>query len=712
MCGLMSTQYWQPANNAQYDRGQDSNLLVHNQHKHLSIARQRLSLPIYNYREQILYAIEKYETVVLVGETGSGKSTQIPQFLHEAGWAAGGRCVVCTQPRRIAVTSLSARVAEEVGTRLGDTVGYAIRFDSCVSPGTAIKYCTDGVLLRETLSDPLLSMYSVVMVDEAHERSLQSDILLGLLKKIKKVRPELRLIVTSATMNARDMKNFFESNQRVNGDDTACVLSITGRQYPVDILYLSDPTPNYLKECVETVIKIHSSEGPGDVLVFLPGGEDIDAAVRMIEERIATAEANNYEYNYQRGGHDRKRKAREVEDGPNNLSSLHPMPLYSSLPSAVQMRVFDKAPRGCRKVIFSTNIAETSVTIDGICFVIDTGFVKSTYFDADSGVTSLISCHASKATARQRAGRAGRTKEGKCFRLMKEIDFNQLKEFSPPEMQRSDISGAVLMLKALGIDDVAHFDFLSPPPTESMIYALELLHSLSALDSSGTLTAEGAKMADMPIEPRLAKTLLTSYEFGCGEEILSVAAMCSVDNPFIIPRARASAEQKQQFNECLAEMAVLDGDHLTLLNIYNSFIENENDGRSWCDSMRLSYRVLSRAKEIRRNLKNTLRRSAPEGSTISSTDEYSSLKKCLVSGYFGNAARLAPDGRYKTIRGGQSVSLHSTSVLSKFGAPPEWVIFHDVIYTDSAQIRDVTKIEALWLLELAGNYYSAAGLKT
>lgn len=698
----MSTQYWKPEKNLQYDRGGGAGLLVHNPNKHMSMAAQRCNLPIYMFREQILYALENFDTLILVGETGSGKSTQIPQYLHESGWTVGGRCVVCTQPRRIAVTSVSARVAEEVGTQLGDKVGYAIRFDNCVSPSTAIKYCTDGVLLRETLSDPLLSAYSVIMVDEAHERSQQSDVLLGLLKKIKVVRPDLRLIITSATLNANEIKDFFERNTIEGGQDTACVISVTGRQYPVDVMYLSSPTPNYLKSCVETVLKIHESEGPGDILVFLPGGESIDDAVRMVEDRIASSEAVDYD----RGvGGSRKRKGR----GGGALSSLCPMPLYSSLPTSVQMRVFDKAPSGCRKVIFSTNIAETSVTIDGICFVVDSGLLKSTYFDPESGITSLIACNESKATARQRAGRAGRTNEGKCFRLMREVDFTQMQDFSPPEMQRSDISGAVLMLKALGVDDVAHFEFLSPPPTESMLYALELLYSLGALDDKCRLTKQGEKMAEMPVEPRLAKTLLLSYEFGCGEEILSIAAMCSVDHPFIIPRGRARIEAKQHFNECVADLAVLDGDHLTLLNIYNTFIEHERDGRSWCDSMCLNHRILTRAKEIRHNLKRMLRSFAEDGCVISSSEQdYVAIKKCIVSGYFGNAARLAPDGRYVTIRGGQSVSLHSTSVLAKFGAPPEWIIFHDIVFTDTAQIRDVTKIEALWLLELAGSYYTSS----
>jgi ATP-dependent RNA helicase DDX35 len=433
--------------------------------------------------------------------------------------------------------------------------------------------------------------------------------------------------------------------------------------------------------------------------VFLPGSEDIDNAIAILEERVAA------ELDHQESSTSRKR-GRHGHD--SSLSRLILMPLYSSLPAIAQMKVFDRTPPGYRKVIFSTNIAETSVTIEGICFVVDTGFVKTTYFDAATGITALIAGAESKATARQRAGRAGRTREGKCFRLMTEKAFGSLPEFSVPEMQRSDISGAVLQLKALGIRDVVHFDFLSPPPAENMIYALELLYSLGALDNEGNMTETGENMALMPLEPRLAKALLSSIDFGCTEEILSIASMCSVEYPFLPPRGRVSLEQRQHFNDCISEFAVLEGDHLSLLKLFNSFVENQADAKSWCDSFRLQYRILLRAKEMRHNLQKMFMDILPPGSAVSSSVEDTvAVRKALICGYFGNAAKLGSDGRYLTVRGEQRVEVHSTSVLSRFGAPPEWVIFHDVVHTNTAQIRDVTKIEPLWLLELASSYYDS-----
>ena len=380
-------QFWKPSD-AFVDRGDQDSFkdLHHGRNKHLSLSYQRQLLPISRLKREILYAVEEYRTVVLVGETGSGKSTQIPQFLHEAGWTANGRCVVCTQPRRVAAISVAARTAEEFGCKLGDEVGYSIRFDRKISSKTVINYCTDGVLLRETMEDPLLSKYSVIMVDEAHERSLYTDVLLGLLKKIKRKRPDLRLVIgmlggalalttddicaASATLNAVEIKEFFETRSAKSKDaeSDTCILSVAGRTHDVDILYLQTPTHNYVQRAVQTVLDIHRGEDWGDVLVFLPGSEDVDNAVHALEELY-------------------------------DKSDLFALPLYSSLPHKLQMRVFDPTPPKHRKVIFSTNMAETSVTIEGIKFIVDSGFTKMKYFDPESGVDSLICCPVSQAAA-------------------------------------------------------------------------------------------------------------------------------------------------------------------------------------------------------------------------------------------------------------------------------------------------------------------------
>eukprot|EP00002_Diphylleia_rotans_P021253 TRINITY_DN413_c0_g1_i2.p1 TRINITY_DN413_c0_g1~~TRINITY_DN413_c0_g1_i2.p1 ORF type:complete len:456 (-),score=95.66 TRINITY_DN413_c0_g1_i2:866-2233(-) len=450
--------FWKPGTKGpgigtnEWDRenpnAEDGPVLVYNPNAKLSVVEQRQRLPTFSYRTQILYLVEKYQTVVIVGHTGCGKTTQIPQYLHEAGWTSGPRMVACTQPRRVAATSVASRVAEEMNVPLGQEVGYTIRFDDKSDPHrTKIKYMTDGMMLRETLMDPLLSRYSVIMVDEAHERSLYTDILIGLLKKIQKRRPDLRLIISSATIDAELFKNFFNTN--TSGDpskDTATILSVEGRQHPVDILFSMEPVDDYVQEAIRVVNEIHSNEPDGDILVFMTGQEEIDRVTQALMEQAA---------------------------GSSHRMRVYP--LYSQLPYERQMRIFDKMPRGVRKVIVSTNIAETSVTIDGIIYVVDCCFVKMRAYNPKSGMESLVVNPVSKAAANQRAGRAGRTMAGKCYRLCTEKDFKSLLDSTTPEMQRSNLTPVVLQLKALGIDDILHFEFLSPPPVESMIRALEVI---------------------------------------------------------------------------------------------------------------------------------------------------------------------------------------------------------------------------------------------
>lgn len=645
--------------------------------------RQEVSLPISKFKNHILYALEKFTTVIIISETGSGKSTQIPQYLYHAGWTTSNNCndcnniyrgIACTQPRRMAVISVASRVAEEMGCLLGNEVGYSIRFDQKTSPKTVIKYCTDGILLRETLTDPLLSSYSVIIIDEVHERSLNTDILLGLLKKIKKKRKDLRVIITSATLNADKLREFFETNSSSSADDnnTACVLSVEGRQYPVDIEYLARPCHDYIKCAVDTVINIHNKEKEGDVLVFLPGAEEIDHAIHLLEEIC------------------------ERDD-------IYFLPLYSSLPISMQMKIFAHVD-GKRKVIVSTNVAETSITIEGIKYVVDSGFMKLNYFDFTGSVETLVTCSISKSSASQRAGRAGRTSSGKCFRLVTEVMYQEMPDFSPPEMQRVNISAAILQLKALGIDDVAHFNYLSPPSPESMISALEVLYSLGAIDQNCKLTSTGEKMAEMPVDPRLAKSLLNSFDNGCGQEMLTIAAMCVVESPFIVIKSKAKDAQ-QRLLECKGEFFAQTGDHLTLLNIYNEFIQHNCDA-SWCDSMCLQHRILVRAREIRQYLEKMIKKYLCRGETLDSCgNDTIAIRKCIVSGYFANAAQLGNDGNYWTLKGRRVVALHPNSVYFKFGIPPEWVIFNDVVHSKIAQIRDVTKIDAHWLVETANHYY-------
>jgi len=425
-----------------------------NPRERLAIADQRRQLPIYEHRTQILYLVEHTATTIVVGETGSGKTTQVPQYLHEAGWTQGGKMIACTQPRRVAAMTVAARVAEEVGSPLGQTVGYSIRFEDVSTPGvTKIKFCTDGVLLRAMMDDPLLTQYSVVMVDEAHERSLTTDVLLGLLKKVQRRRPDLRVIVSSATIQAEKIAAFFNdssvrrapANQgdgrsgNGSGDPpsrTPALLSVQGRTHAVQVHYLAEPTGDYVRTAVEAAVDIHLEDLPGDILVFLTGQEECERAVSWLQEesrKLATRGKNRY------GSGDRKR--------PNRLE---PVALYSGLPAAAQLAAFEPAPRGARKVVVATNVAETSVTIEGIVYVIDSMFAKQRCFNPLTGLESLVAAPISKASAAQRAGRAGRVRPGHVFRLCTEEAFDGLlAEADVPEMQRSDLASTVLQLKSL-----------------------------------------------------------------------------------------------------------------------------------------------------------------------------------------------------------------------------------------------------------------------
>jgi len=666
----------------------------------LPLKQQRLLLPIAQARTGILYALERYRTLVLVGETGSGKSTQVPQYLYEGGWTQGGRVVLCTQPRRVAAITVASRVAQEIGCTLGRQVGYAVRFDSRVDEGgtrTAIKFVTDGLLLRETLYDPLLSAYSVIMLDEAHERSMYTDVLLGLLKKVRKRRPELRIIISSATADAEAFRDFFEththkpssSSSAKTGDDQASdthdatIISIMGRQHAVDVLYLEKPARNYLRAAVETVLSIVQGEGRGDILVFLPGMEEIDQAVATTKEHLGAL-------------------GRGVED------AVLVLPFYASLPQHLQMKALGPAPRHVeRKVLFATNIAETSLTIDGVRFIVDTGFVKLPVYDVRTGFESLVTTPVSRASAAQRAGRAGRTGPGKCFRLYTEEAFTKLPAHTLPEVQRSNLAWMILQLKALGIDEVMSFDFISQPSAEAMMRGLELLYALGALDDRCRLTPElGEKMAEFPVEPRLAKVLLASFDFHCTEEALTVVALLQVQNLWTSPKGRESLGLQE---ESMSDLARREGDHLTLLHIYREW---EEAGRStaWCTEHFLNPRSLARAREIRGQLRKYLERYKPPGSVFASCcEDTEALRRCIMAGFFFNAARLKSDGRYYTVRGQHPVALHPTSVLAKYGAPAEWVVFHDVVLTTEPFLRDCSRIQPLWLMELAPHFYAYGG---
>lgn len=614
----------------------------------MSIKDQRESLPVFKFRKQLLDAVRENQLLIVVGDTGSGKTTQLTQYLAEGGFANTGM-IGCTQPRRVAAMSVAKRVAEEVGCKLGEEVGYTIRFEDCTSPATKIKYMTDGMLQREVLLDPDIKRYSVIMLDEAHERTIATDVLFGLLKKTLKRRPDLKVIVTSATLDADKFSEYFNK---------CPIFTIPGRTYPVEIMYSREPESDYLDAALVTVMQIHLTEPPGDILLFLTGQEEIDTSCEILYERMKAL-------------------------GPT-VPELVILPVYSALPSEMQSRIFDPAPPGSRKVVIATNIAETSITIDQIYYVIDPGFVKQNAYDPKLGMDSLVVTPISQAQAKQRAGRAGRTGPGKCFRLYTEAAFqSEMLPTSIPEIQRQNLSTTILMLKAMGINDLLHFDFMDPPPTNTMLTALEELYALSALDDEGLLTRLGRKMADFPMEPTLAKTVIASVELGCSDEILSIVAMLSVQTVFYRPK-----EKQQQADQKKAKFHDPHGDHLTLLNVYNGWKQSKFSN-PWCFENFIQARGMRRAQDVRQQLVSIMQRYKHQ--VVSCGRTTMKVRQALCSGFFRNAARKDPQEGYKTLIEGTPVYMHPSSAL--FGKPAEHVVFHTLVLTTKEYMHCTTAIE-------------------
>ncbi|QSL65649.1 hypothetical protein MERGE_002962 [Pneumocystis wakefieldiae] len=614
----------------------------------LSITEQRQALPVFKLRTSFIEAIRKNQLIIVVGDTGSGKTTQITQYLAEEGFANNGK-IGCTQPRRVAAMSVARRVAEEVGCRLGQEVGYTIRFEDCTSSKTIIKYMTDGMLQRECLIDPDLKSYSVIILDEAHERTIATDVLFGLLKKSLKRRPDLKLIVTSATLDAEKFSSYFYN---------CPIFTIPGRTYPVEILYTKEPEKDYLDAALITVMQIHLSEPPGDILLFLTGQEEIDTSCEILYKRVKAL-----------GSH---------------VPELIILPVYSTLPSEVQSRIFEPAPPGSRKVVVATNIAETSITIDGIYYVVDPGFVKLNSYDSKLGMDNLVITPISQAQARQRAGRAGRTGPGKCYRLYTEAAYhNEMLPNSIPEIQRQNLAHTIIMLKAMGINDLLHFDFMDPPPVQSMLAALEQLYALGALDNEGLLTRLGRKMADFPMEPSLAKVLIASVEMNCSEEMLSIVAMLSVQTVFYRPK-----DKQQQADEKKARFHQPEGDHLTLLAVYNSW-KSTSFSNAWCYENFIQARSMRKAQDV-----------------VSCGKNYDRVRRALISGFFSHASKKDPHEGYKTIVEGTPVYIHPSSSI--FGKPVEWVIYHELIATTKEYMHCVTSIEPKWLVEEAPAFFKIA----
>ncbi|KOB65298.1 ATP-dependent RNA helicase, partial [Operophtera brumata] len=584
--------------------------------------------------------LNQHQCVVLVGETGSGKTTQIPQWSVEFAATTAGKStgVACTQPRRVAAMSVAQRVAEEMDVALGQQVGYSIRFEDCSGPQTVLKYMTDGMLLREAMSDPMLEHYRVILLDEAHERTLATDILMGVLKEVIKQRSDLKLVIMSATLDAGKFQQYF---------DNAPLMNVPGRTHPVEIFYTPQPERDYLEAAIRTVIQIHICEEiAGDILLFLTGQEEIEDACKRIK--------------------------REIDNLGPDVGELKCIPLFSTLPPNLQQRIFEPAPPNRpnggigRKVVVSTNIAETSLTIDGVVFVIDPGFAKQKVYNPRIRVESLLVSPISKASAQQRAGRAGRTRPGKCFRLYTEKAYkNEMQDNTYPEILRSNLGSVVLQLKKLGIDDLFPLD---PQLAKMLIASCNHNCSNEILSITAMLSGESTSQtwAEFPLDPQLAKMLIASCNHNCSNEILSITAMLSdlgavmaefpldpqlakmliascnhnCSNEILSINAMLSGEPneaRKAADEAKMRFAHIDGDHLTLLNVYHAFKQSTTS------------------------------------TEFTSKDYYINIRKALVNGFFM-----------------QVVQLHPSTCLDH---KPDWVIYNEFVLTTKNYIRTVTDIK-------------------
>ncbi|EFX06258.1 pre-mRNA splicing factor RNA helicase [Grosmannia clavigera kw1407] len=653
--------------------------------QYFQILEGRRNLPVHKQRQEFLKVFHSTQILVFVGETGSGKTTQIPQYiLYDDMPQFKRKMIACTQPRRVAAMSVAQRVADELDVELGEEVGYSIRFENRTGPKTLLKYMTDGQLLRECMNDPDLTRYSCIMIDEAHERTLATDILMALLKNLSLRRADLKIVIMSATLDAQKFQRYFHN---------APLLAVPGRTFPVEIFYTPEPEKDYVEAAVRTVLQIHATEGEGDILLFLTGEDEIEDACRRISLEV-------------------DEMSRESDAGPMAV-----YPLYGTLPPHQQNRIFDAAPapykkggRPGRKCIVSTNIAETSLTIDGIVYVVDPGFSKQKIYNPRIRVESLLVTPISRASAQQRAGRAGRTRPGKCFRLYTEKAFKQdLIEQTYPEVLRSNLSNTILELKKLGVDDLVHFDFMDPPPPETMMRALEELNYLACLDDEGEMTQLGSTASDFPLDPSLAVMLITSPEFYCSNEILSIVSLLSVPMLFLRPAA-----SRKRADEAKASFSHPDSDHLTLLNAYHAFKGEElkgTDMRKWCHEHFLSYRHLSSADNVRLQLRAIMESREVElvSTEWGDKDYYTNIRRALLAGFFMQVAHRQASGKiYRTIKDNQAVVIHpSTGVATDF----EWVLYNEFVLTSKQYIRTVTGIKPEWLLDIAPNYYDLAAFE-
>lgn len=625
-------------------------------------------LPILGKRREILETVANNQVTVVVGETGSGKTTEIPVMLFEAG-IGNGRQIGITQPRRIAATSVAEYVAGKFNSELGQKVGYKIRFDDTSSDWTKVKFMTDGILLEEIQHDPDLSRYSVIMIDEAHERSINIDFLLGLLKDLLKRRRDLKLVVTSATIDEQKYSDYF---------DNAPIINVSGRTFPVEINYLDSPVwdrDELVDSITQTVMDIAETKPSGDVLIFMTGKDDIN----YLTDFMAKFAENK------------------------GIKDLVILPVYGDMSPQEQNRIFKDYP-GKRKIVIATNIAETSITIDGIVYVVDSGNIKQTNFNPHSGIESLSDVKHSQSGCDQRAGRAGRTQAGVCYRMYTQEDYECRLKFTTPEILRSSLASVVLKMENLEIENIPSFDFIDMPDHTAFVEAYETLIALGAILRNKTgLTELGKKMARLPLEPKLARMVIEAQEHGCVQEIATIAGFLSVRSIYNRPKGKEREADQAHHGRFRSEKS----DLLAFLTVWDGFVES-GYSKGWCADNYLNSKAIEEAEKIRYQLLQVLERLGIE---ISSSTDYdfneesrNGILHAAVSGLIYNLFMEVGRGAYAGVirKSSYDVYIHpSSGLFNRYSSvDKQFIVATEIVRTTKNYARNCTAIPKSLIPEL------------
>ncbi len=628
-------------------------------------------LPVYTQKQRILDTLAQNQVVVVQSPTGSGKTTQIPVILHEAGYSDNG-IIAVTQPRRIAALSVSEFIAKQLGTTYPGVVGYKMRFDDKTDATTKIKIMTDGILLQEMKLDPWMSKYSVIMVDEAHERSLNIDFVLGLLKRVLAERSDFKVIVSSATMNAEAFSQYF---------DGCPIVTIDTITYPVTMVYDPPAIPTstaspaaedaLLMKIEQTIDRVLDNRHTGDILCFLPGEKVIKDCMSRL----------------QKASFSRK---------------IHCVPLYGRLAKEEQERVFDNPPFGKKKVVISTNIAETSVTIPGITTVIDSGLAKMNFYNPRTYTSSLNETTVSKASCNQRKGRAGRTKPGVCYRLYQRKDYETRELYTTEEIYRTDLSEVVLRMAELGITDFYSFDFISKPNREGMRGAIETLNLLQALNPDNTLSTTGLLMAEFPLIPRVSRIIAESIMRypGVIEDVLIAAAFLSAQSPFVLPQGEET-DARQAHHRFRHEA----GDFVAYVNLYRLFQNawERHESQEFCKKNYLDERVLLEITNIKQQLEQIV---GDKGIPIVSSGNIEEYLTCICAGLIQFVCVRSGKENYRTLTQ-EHIQIHPGSCL--FRTEPLYFVAGEIVRTSRMFAMSVSPLTKRILQNLDGNMVERLG---